>query len=216
MNDLLARYMSLHYPIELIRDPDGGYVAEHPDLPGCFAQGESANEAVDALEVSRRLWFEARLEQGLPIPDPPEEGEYSGRFVLRVPRTVHGELARRASRDGVSLNLYVSTALARHLGAAPIQEFTERMTRRLEEILVDLQIAAKRSTGQVSTAVVWDAFNTASLGIWAGAEDSSDVVQMTPRKSERMFTYFQDALLPAFSKKQYGQATIRRLTTELK
>ncbi len=50
MNDRVAYYMGLHYPIELLPDPDGGYVAEHPDLPGCIAQGKTANEAVEALK----------------------------------------------------------------------------------------------------------------------------------------------------------------------
>src|SRR6266446_1054219 len=123
MNDRVAYYMGLHYPIELLPDPDGGYVAEHPDLPGCIAQGKTANEAVEALKSARRLWVGTRLEDELPVPEPTGVDDYSGRFVLRLPRTIHADLARHAARESVSLNHYVSTVLAKHLGAAPMQAF---------------------------------------------------------------------------------------------
>jgi len=152
-NERLADYMDLKYPIELTPDPDGGYVAENPDLPGCVSQGESPDEAVAALEEARRLWFEVRLEDGLPIPKPTEVDDYSGRFVLRVARSVHAELARRAAREGVSLNHYVSTALTRHLGAASLQEFTVSMAHRFDDLLVDLKLAARQPWRPVTTAL---------------------------------------------------------------
>jgi HTH-type transcriptional regulator/antitoxin HigA len=37
---------------------------------------------------------------------------YSGRFLMRVPRHLHAELARHAKRQGVSLNQYVLYLLA--------------------------------------------------------------------------------------------------------
>ena len=64
----LEHYLSLNYPYELIRDPvEGGYFATHPDLDGCAAQGETAEEAVEQLDVARELWIETRLEDGLPL-----------------------------------------------------------------------------------------------------------------------------------------------------
>jgi hypothetical protein len=36
----------------------------------------------------------------------------SGRFVVRIPRGLHAELARQARDEGVSLNQYVATLLA--------------------------------------------------------------------------------------------------------
>ena len=86
MNERIDHYMTLHYPITLTPDPDGGYVAEHPDLSGCVAQGETPDETVAALESARRLWIEVRLEDELPVPEPVEVDDYSGRFVLRTLR----------------------------------------------------------------------------------------------------------------------------------
>ena len=37
---------------------------------------------------------------------------YSGRLLLRMPRSLHEELARAADRDGVSLNQFITGVLA--------------------------------------------------------------------------------------------------------
>ena len=53
--------------------------------------------------------------------EPPEEsapkqrqraGSYSGRLLLRMPRSLHEELARASDRDGVSLNQFITGVLA--------------------------------------------------------------------------------------------------------
>jgi hypothetical protein len=45
----LVDYLSLNYPIVLHADPDGGYVAEIKDLPGCLTQGETIKETLKTL-----------------------------------------------------------------------------------------------------------------------------------------------------------------------
>lgn len=40
------------------------------------------------------------------------ETEHSGRLLLRMPRTLHGELAQQAEREGVSLNRLIVTRLS--------------------------------------------------------------------------------------------------------
>ena len=49
------------------------------------------------------------------------ENEHSGRLLLRMPRTLHGQLAQAAEREGVSLNRLIVTRLSRSVttGAAP-------------------------------------------------------------------------------------------------
>lgn len=66
----LEYYWSLTYPYELIRDEDGSFVASHPQPIGCNAMGETADEAVKALDRTRRVWLEVRYEEGLPISEP--------------------------------------------------------------------------------------------------------------------------------------------------
>ncbi len=114
----LEDYLSRNYPIELIPDKEeGGYFAQHPDLDGCAAQGETAEEAVANLDVARQLWIEVRWEDDLPIPDPLPQ-ELSGRMSLRMMPALHAQLARLASRQDVSLNLLLNTILAERSGYA--------------------------------------------------------------------------------------------------
>lgn len=40
----------------------------------------------------------------------------SGRLLLRMPRTLHAELARSAEREGTSLNQFITSALASTIG----------------------------------------------------------------------------------------------------
>lgn len=40
----------------------------------------------------------------------------SGRLLLRMPRTLHAELARAAEREGISLNGFITGALASTIG----------------------------------------------------------------------------------------------------
>jgi hypothetical protein len=42
----------------------------------------------------------------------PSDDGHSGRLLLRMPRTLHSELARAAEREGVSLNAYITSTLA--------------------------------------------------------------------------------------------------------
>jgi predicted RNase H-like HicB family nuclease len=134
MSRTLEAYLQLRYPIELIREEDGGYFAQHPDLEGCATQGETADEAVSNLDAARELWIRSRLEDGLPIPDPPVE-EPSGKFLLRMPRWLHGRLARLAEREGVSLNQLINTVLARYAGGQEATSAAEAARVTVEQFL---------------------------------------------------------------------------------
>jgi predicted RNase H-like HicB family nuclease len=66
----IAHYMNKKYRVTLEPDGDGDWMASNPDLPGCFADGASEQEALLSLEISRRLWIESRLACGLEVPEP--------------------------------------------------------------------------------------------------------------------------------------------------
>lgn len=51
-------------------EPDGGYIADIPDLPACSAFGATAEEAVRELALAKEAWLAAASEQGRPIPPP--------------------------------------------------------------------------------------------------------------------------------------------------
>jgi antitoxin HicB len=109
----LVYYLSLSYSVTLDPDPEGGYVAHIKDLPGCFAQGETLEETMANIQEARELWIETAYEMGDPIPMPNNTVEYSGKLLLRMPKSLHRDLAKQAETEAVSLNQYISSLLSR-------------------------------------------------------------------------------------------------------
>ena len=109
-------YLRLPYRVVLTHDTDDsgneGYVASVEELPGCLSQGQSAEEAVRGISDAMAGWISVALEDGIDVPEPVGDDAYSGKFVLRVPHSLHAELVRAAEREGVSLNQFASSALA--------------------------------------------------------------------------------------------------------
>lgn len=110
-------YMLLPYTIEVIRDSsEGGWVARVVELPGCITQADTFEQIDEMIQDAMRGWIEVALADGLPIPEPRIEEEYSGKFVVRVPKSLHRRLVRFAEGEGVSLNQYINMVLANAVG----------------------------------------------------------------------------------------------------
>lgn len=90
----------------------GGYVATAIELPGCIATGGTEVEALEELRDAIRSWILTAREFGDPVPPPTSKHRYSGKFVVRVPTSLHRSLALQASIEGVSLNQLVSSLLS--------------------------------------------------------------------------------------------------------
>jgi antitoxin HicB len=106
-------------PLEV--DEGGGWLIVFPDLPGCMSDGETPEEAIANGRDAVFAWIGAANEAGREIPNPGELP--SGKFIARIPRSLHVRLAARAKQEGVSMNALVSTFLAESLGR---KEGTER------------------------------------------------------------------------------------------
>lgn len=106
-----------HYPLEIFwSDEDKGFIAEAPDLPGCSAWGVTEANAAREARHAMAAWLEAARAAGREIPEPSVAqplDRYSGKFVVRVPRSVHARLSRKAKQEGVSLNQLVASVLSR-------------------------------------------------------------------------------------------------------
>jgi antitoxin HicB len=114
-------YINLKYPVIITPSEDGGYVAEIDDLPGCFSQGETLEEAYQNIEEARRLWIDVAYEDGQDIPQPNDKQEHSGNFIVRGPKSLHRTLDRLAKREGVSLNQYLVATLSRSVGSEEVR-----------------------------------------------------------------------------------------------
>lgn len=118
----LKYYLGLKYPVTLEAAPEGGYFVQIEDLPGCYSQGETVDEATKLIEEARRMWLEVAHEEGLDIPEPRSDQEYSGKFFIRAPKSLHRKLDHMAKREGVSLNQYLVATLARAIGREESRE----------------------------------------------------------------------------------------------
>jgi antitoxin HicB len=108
----LEFYLGQKYPVTLYPDDEGGFVAEIKDLPGCITQGDSADEALAEIEDARLSWIKVSYEHNDPIPLPSTEMKYSGKTLVRMPRSLHQKLAEVSDREGVSLNQYIVSLLS--------------------------------------------------------------------------------------------------------
>lgn len=112
----MAEEFAHAYPLmiePLSADEGGGWLVTFPDLPSCIATGKTLAEAVRESQDALKSYVLTSQEAGLPLPQP---GQYSGRFNLRTPKSLHAALAARAKAEGVSLNTMAVALLAESLG----------------------------------------------------------------------------------------------------
>ncbi len=113
ISDILRR----PYRRVLIPDAESAtFTAMIAEFPGCIAQGDTPTEAYESLESAAESWLEGAIESGLPIPEPEAETDYSGRVVLRMPRSTHRRAVEAAERERVSLNTFLIAAVSERLG----------------------------------------------------------------------------------------------------
>ena len=102
------------YPKQVFwSEDDGGFIAVAPDLPGSSAFAELEAEALAELDQAIEAWIEAARAAGNPVPRPSEPArQHSGKLLVRMPRSLHRDLANQAEREGVSLNSLVVFVLS--------------------------------------------------------------------------------------------------------
>lgn len=107
------------YPFEirpLDEEEGGSYLITYLDFSGCISDGETVEEAIVNGRDALQAVLATLEEMGHPVPEPGSGGA-SGKFVQRVPKSLHARLAARARLEGVSMNTLVATMLAEKLGA---------------------------------------------------------------------------------------------------
>lgn len=110
-------YLRQPYARIIIPEDDGSYRGEIMEFPGCIAAGSDPSSTLKSLEGVAMAWLTSALESGQPIPDPVElSTDFSGRLVLRIPKSLHKKATWYAEREGVSLNQFISYSLAETVG----------------------------------------------------------------------------------------------------
>ncbi|MDR2092819.1 MAG: type II toxin-antitoxin system HicB family antitoxin [Azoarcus sp.] len=112
-----------HIISPLSPEDGGGFLLTIPDLPGCMADGETEEEALAHGRDAFAAVVSALADMGREIPAPTfsptrfEAPTASGRFVTRLPRSIHARLVERARSEGVSLNALVLSMVSEGLGS---------------------------------------------------------------------------------------------------
>ena len=123
---------NVEYPFEvrpLSKEEGGVYSIYFPDLPGCWSDGASPEEAIENGRDALQSWLAVAQEFGDDIPRP--FSAVSGRFVQRVPRSLHARLIARAKAEGVSLNTLVVSLVSQGIGKSQV---AKRVNRRAHAI----------------------------------------------------------------------------------
>lgn len=144
-------YLKLDYPIEIKKLPQkdgGGYLASIPQLgeKAFRADGPNVKEALRNLRKIKKDLFIDYLEEGTPIPEPEPESEaiFSGKFVVRIPPTLHRQMVEQARKENVSLNQLILYLLSSNISLKAVESkieecFTKIKTKPLDTpILTDL------------------------------------------------------------------------------
>jgi len=144
---LLDYYLNLHYSIKIdyvSDDEDSYYVAYIPELgSGAFlGTGNTINEAVEELEDIKRNYFEDHIRRGIKIPlpkvhDTEKNINFSGKFLLRIPKILHAKLTEQAEDNEISLNSYVSNLLSGYAEKYNFIKIANMLSNKMDMVLLN-------------------------------------------------------------------------------
>lgn len=114
---------------KLLVDDEQLYKAAVKELPHVDVYSDSYQEAYESCIDAIETLHEMAQERGEGFPTPiQEEEDFSGRVTLRMPKTIHRQIAALAETEGVSLNQYIVTVLSRQVG------LTTSLTREISAV----------------------------------------------------------------------------------
>jgi antitoxin HicB len=161
-NRTVEDYLNLPYTIQVTHDVGADYdvwFGKVVELPGCITETDTLEELGPMILDAMRGWIETALEDGQTVPKPRPAEDYSGKFIARVPRSLHRELVQAAEREGVSLNAFLNVVLTRGL-LAPGSKLPEE----------DVRGGPAPAWPRLSEAA-WQTMSAAGLGMEAHAID---------------------------------------------
>jgi len=142
--ELLRYYMSLPYSIRVVPEEAGGYFGELEELTGCITQGDTIEELMRNIEEAKEGWLTVAIEKGIEIPLPEIMKEYSGKLLLRIPKSLHKRLAGLAKRERVSLNQMIVSLLSERITTREIRDEIQRIPWKMGKIAMEYLIEVER------------------------------------------------------------------------
>jgi antitoxin HicB len=107
------------YPFDirtLTDEEGGGFLISFPDFNECISDGETVEEAIENGYQALEEVIKTLEEMKMPVPEPGSYSRASGKFVLRLPKSLHAYLLNQARAERVSMNTLAVALLAEGLG----------------------------------------------------------------------------------------------------
>lgn len=153
MTNRATKLLSKPYARRLTPDVAGGYVASIQEFPGCIAEGDTAEEAIQNLDKAAASWIEVALSNGYEIREPVSFLGYSGKIALRLPRGLHKQVAELAESEECSVNNLLVTAISEYVGrGVAIKRLSDAVCSEMRRIVSDGLVSLYR---QGPTAIVF-------------------------------------------------------------
>lgn len=155
------------YPIKM-EDGSIEWAARFPEVNNVGGGGDTPNEALlDAYE-NLKAELEFLKDNGIKKPEETFLNEYSGKILLRLPKSLHKSLAETSASEGVSLNHYLVSCIAQSQGENQVLKtiFKDRASKHLEE-------AIETAFGAIDITRKFKEFTAASTSI---AKINSDTI----------------------------------------
>lgn len=149
---------------------DNAFIATCPEFQGLSAHGETEEAALREAKIALELFIEDMQESGEPLPAPQVAHSYSGQFRVRLPRSLHRQLAARAEEEGVSLNALVTTYLSAGVAAA-------NSSHAASQPAVVEPSRAPFAINKPSSVAVYSQFNRAEIEHQRGAHEAISFFQ---------------------------------------
>ena len=138
----LEYYMNLNYPVEILKIPEdegGGFSASIPQL-GKYtyvAHGDTIKEAIENLNQTKKYFFERDLNEGIRIPEPVTDdiSDFSGKFVLRMSRSLHMKLKRQADENNISMNQWIVELLSARSEGSSVRSRHSELLENIAQML---------------------------------------------------------------------------------
>lgn len=94
-------------------EEDGVFLGRVTEFPSLAAHGKTQEKALAEIRTVVEFVLEDLNESGEPIPEPFGKRSYSGKLNVRLSKDLHRRLALESTVQGVSLNNWINTKLAR-------------------------------------------------------------------------------------------------------
>ncbi|MDR3216313.1 MAG: type II toxin-antitoxin system HicB family antitoxin [Clostridiaceae bacterium] len=110
----MSEYKIVLYPVETEEGIE--WIARIPDVNNVGGSGATVEEAVK--DVQNNLAFEIELlrQEGKEPPQKYSAPNYSGKISLRLPKSIHRQVAELSEQEGVSINSLITIAVSNFIG----------------------------------------------------------------------------------------------------